>query len=296
MAVRTLPSAPGSLTLYRRAVTGSFALPLLRRVPVVGAGAARALPDVQYELPGVELDAAHVAAYARVCGFAVRDELPATYLHVRAFPLAMRLMTDARFPFGVIGLVHVANRIDQRRPVRLGDRPTVRVRAEALRDHERGRQFDVVAEALLDGDVVWEDRSTYLRRGGGDGGGDRAARASADRPDAPAAEAIWPAPGDIGRRYGAVSGDRNPIHLHDLSAKAFGQPGAIAHGMWLKARCLAALAPELPPAFVIDVRFKRPVLLPARMAFSSRAEDGGRAFALHDARRGLPHLEGRIAS
>jgi acyl dehydratase len=303
MSVRTLESAPGSLSLYRRAVAGSFAVPLLRRVPLVGPKAPRALPDLQLELPEIELDPGHVADYARVCGFGVRDELPATYLHVRAFPLAMRLMTDSAFPFGVIGLVHVANRIDQRRPVRLGDRPSLRVRAEALRDHERGRQFDVVAEALLGGEVVWEDRSTYLRMGGSTGNGDggrgdhgRTGAAGADRPAPPEPEAVWPVPGDVGRRYGAVSGDRNPIHLHGLSAKAFGQPGAIAHGMWLKARCLAALEPELPAAFAIGVRFKRPVLLPAKVAFSSRPETNGRAFALHDARRGIPHLEGRVAS
>src|SRR5919112_4069500 len=170
MAVRTLESAPGSLTLYRRAVAGSFAVPLLRQVPLVGPKAPRELPDLELELADVELDAAHVADYARVCGFGLRDALPATYLHVRAFPLAMRLMTDSAFPFGVIGLVHVGNRIDQRRPVTLGDRPTIRVRAEGLRAHDKGKQFDVVADALLDGEVVWEDRSTYLRLGGGGGG------------------------------------------------------------------------------------------------------------------------------
>ncbi len=39
--------------------------------------------------------------------------------------------------------------------------------------------------------------------------------------------------------------------------------------MWLKARVLAALQPELPERFTAEVRFKRPVLLPARVAFST---------------------------
>lgn len=296
--MRTVASAPGSLTLYRRAVTGSFVRPALRKVPLVNGRAPRGLPEVELEQPEIALDAGHVADYARVCGFGLRDALPATYLHVRAFPLAMALMTDPAFPFGVIGLVHVANRIDQRRPVALGERPTLRVRAEGLRDHEKGRQLDVVAEALLDGEVVWEDRSTYLRVGGGGNGGasSRGERGERERPSPPEPEALWPVPADVGRRYGAVSGDRNPIHLHGVTAKAFGQPGAIAHGMWLKARCLAALESELPDAFAIDVRFKRPVLLPAKVAFSSSADAGGRACALHDARRGVPHLEGRVAS
>jgi acyl dehydratase len=290
---RTLDGSPSATTLYPRAVAGSYALPLLRRVPVLGpSDPGGALPDLAFALEDVALDAGHVADYARVCGFSLRDALPPTYLHILAFPLAMRLMTDSAFPFGVLGLVHVENRIEHVRPVSVGETPSFRVHAEDLRDHPRGRQFDVVAVATVDGERVWEGRSTYLRRGRGSG--DAGSSEKSERPEAPAAEAIWKVPGDIGRRYGAVSGDRNPIHLHNWSAKVFGMPRAIAHGMWLKARVLAALESELPPAFAVDVRFKKPVLLPATVGFSTTPEGGGRAFALHDAKRGIPHLEGRF--
>jgi MaoC like domain len=154
--------------------------------------------------------------------------------------LVMDLLTGP-FPFSPLGLVHVANRIEQRRPLRADERLDLRVRAADLRPHERGTQFDMLAEAAVDGETVWRDRSAYLHReGGGGGGGDRA--------EPPVASAIWRVPGDIGRRYANVSGDSNPIHLHDLAAKALGQPGAIAHGMWTKARCLAALEGSLPEA------------------------------------------------
>ena len=267
---RTLDSAPGAATLYPRAAFGTFARPLLRKVPLVGGSTPKALPELTLGLDDVALDAGHVADYARVCGFDLRDTLPASYLHILGFPLAMSLMTDGAFPFGVIGLVHVANRIDHLRPVSLGETPSLRVHAEDLRDHPKGRQFDVVAVATVGGERVWEGRSTYLRIGGGSGRrrdqGRQQVRACSPRPEP---EAIWQIPADIGRRYGAVSGDRNPIHLHNVSAKLFGMPRAIAHGMWLKARVLAALQSELPESFTAEVRFKRPVLLPANVAFST---------------------------
>jgi acyl dehydratase len=78
-------------------------------------------------------------------------------------------------------------------------------------------------------------------------------------------------PADIGRRYAAVSGDRNPIHLFGLSARVLGQPRAIAHGMWTMARCLAALQGTLPAAYTVEVAFKLPLLLPATVAFASAA-------------------------
>jgi len=101
--------------------------------------------------------------------------------------------------------------------------------------------------------------------------------------------------GDLGRRYGAVSGDRNPIHMHSLTAKPLGFPSAIAHGMWSKARALAQLNGRLPDAFEVDVRFRKPILLPARVEFASSGEAGEEIlFALRDARKGTPHLDGRV--
>jgi acyl dehydratase len=279
-----LAAAPGLTGLYGRA--------LLRQVPLVGGGGGDTLPDRELVLEHAEVRREHLAEYDAVCGFRLSDVAPATYLHVLAFPLAMRLMTDGSFPFGVMGLVHVENRIDQHRAVSAGEAVELRVRAEGLRPHARGRQFDIVAEAWDGDDLVWEDRSTYLRReSSGSGGGQRDREGGAEPPSG---GAIWTVPGDIGRRYAAVSGDRNPIHLHGLTAKLFGQPAPIAHGMWLKARCLAALEGRVGDACSVAVRFKLPVRLGERLRFLSRDEDGRRAFEVRAAKDGRPHLEGTV--
>src|ERR1700712_338578 len=195
MAERTLDGAPGAATLYPRAVAGTFARPLLRKVPLIpggGSGNHKDLPDLTLALDDVTLDPGRVADYARVCGFDLRDSVPATYLHVLAFPLAMSLMTDGAFPFGVIGLVHLTNRIEHVRPVSLGETPSLRVHAEDLRDHPKGRQFDVVAVATVDGERVWEGRSTYLRQGGGSGGdASKDDKKPKDDKTVPEPEAFW---------------------------------------------------------------------------------------------------------
>lgn len=273
---------PSLAPLYAKALLGSLPLPL------IGAGGDE-LPDTVKEAAGVEVDRANLAAYQKVCGFRVSDALPATYPHVLAFPLAMALMTDRSFPFGLLGLVHVANRIEQRRVLGAAEPLDLRVWAEELRPHPRGRQLDVVAEASAGGEVVWTDRSTYLKRGKGSG-------ERAERPEPPAdpAAATWKVSGDIGRRYAAVAGDRNPIHLHPLSAKAFGFPRAIAHGMWTKARCLGALEARLPDAYSVEVAFRAPVLLPATVRFASEARGGGWAFALTGRDGERVHLTGAV--
>jgi acyl dehydratase len=273
-------------------MTGLYGRALLRQLPVVGARGGE-LPHTELVRADVAVERDALRAYDEVCGFRLSDVAPPTYLHVLAFPLAMRLMTSRDFPFGVMGLVHIANRIEQRRAVRAGERVELRVRAEGLADHDRGRQFDIVSEARVDDEEVWVEHSTYLRREGAGGGKGGATRQS----EPPRGGAVWRIPGDVGRRYAAVSGDHNPIHLHPLTARLFGQPRPIAHGMWLEARCLAGLEGRVPERCAIAVRFKLPVALGAKAALeSSRGGDGTWELELRSARDGRPHLSGRVES
>jgi len=248
------------------------------------------LPERELVRRAVTVDRERLARYDRVCGFRLTDALPATYPHVLAFPLAMGLMSGADFPFPVVGLVHIANRITLHRPIDAGSRLDLSVRAADLRPHERGRQFDVVATAAVDGEEVWRGVSTYLRRSAPARGG----KSQGEQPPGPAATARWRIPARVGVDYAAVSGDHNPIHTSRLGARLFGFARPIAHGMWSKARCLAALEGRLPEAYTVDVAFKLPVLLPATVAFAVTSSAGGMGFALHSAGSGRPHLAGSI--
>jgi len=179
------------------------------------------MPDLALVLSDVATDPDRLSAYNRVCGFSLRDELPATYPHMLAFPLHLALMTDGSFPFPAVGLVHIANTITQHRPVRLGERLSLRVHAGPLEPHPRGRQFPIITEARVGDELVWEEVSVNLRRGSGSGA-DAASDAGASGPGEATpgelpATAEWRLPGDLGRRYAAISGDHNPIHIHSLT-------------------------------------------------------------------------------
>ncbi|HSR94439.1 MAG TPA: MaoC/PaaZ C-terminal domain-containing protein, partial [Solirubrobacterales bacterium] len=224
MATRTLDSAPSILPLYARAAAPM--VPGASLLPFVPGGGGE-IPDLDLELAGVGADPAAVAAYAKVCGFALRDHLPPTYPHVLAFPLQMAVMTDGGFPFGAVGLVHVENRIEQHRCIGVGEEMTIRVRPTELQPHPKGRTFSLLTEITVGGQTVWESVSTMLRRGGG-AKTPVSRRTSEAGETEPPASAEWRLGSDLGRRYAAVSGDRNPIHMHSLAAKPLGFPGAIA--------------------------------------------------------------------
>ncbi|HTX44658.1 MAG TPA: MaoC/PaaZ C-terminal domain-containing protein [Solirubrobacteraceae bacterium] len=295
MPTHELQSSPSMLGLFGRA--GLAMVPGASRLPFV-AGGGREIPQLTLELNDVHVERDRLAAYDRVCGFSLSDTLPATYPHMLAFPLHLALMTDGRFPFGAIGLVHIANEITQHRPIGANEALSIRVWATQLEPHPRGRQFTIRSAVSAGGELVWESGSTNLKRGGGS---DDASRPAAPNLDVEVAElpatATWKLPGDLGRRYGSVSGDLNPIHVHPLSARLFGFPTAIAHGMWTKARCLAALESRLPDAFTVRVAFKKPILLPATVEFCEQGSvsDGDLRFGVRDARKGTPHLAGTVS-
>ena len=304
MADKELGGSPSMLPLFARASLA--AIPGASRLPWVGGGGGE-VPDTALTRTDVAVDSDRLAAYDRVCGFDLSDTLPATYPHMLAFPMHLALMTDGHFPLAAMGLVHIANAITVHRPVRISERLALRVWATPIEPHPRGRQFTVRTEARVGGELVWEESSTNLARG----------KPAGDAPDAPSAAAepeipstaelpvtaTWRCPGDLGRRYGSVSGDLNPIHIHPLSARMFGFPSAIAHGMWTKARCLAALGPELPGAYSVAVAFRKPIRLPATVQFAEAAGGGAGgagvagatiAFGVRDAKRGTPHLDGLV--
>jgi hypothetical protein len=286
MQTRTLDKPSGGVSGLLRAALPS--LPLVGQLPGVRKTGGE-FAGLSYRRPTVTAERSHVAAYASVCGFPVKDTLPLTYPHLLAFPLHMAIMTSPEFPYPAVGTVHLENSITAHRAIGVEEPLDVTVRAEPPRPHAKGRTVDFVAEVRAGDELVWESTSRYLRRGRGNAD----APAGLSFPEHPAGTVQWRLPADLGRRYAAVSGDHNPIHLYPWTAKALGFPRQIAHGMWSKARCVAAVENRLPEAVTVEVAFRKPILLPGTVAFGLASGDGGHAFALTRPKDGSPHLLGR---
>ncbi|WP_432559223.1 MaoC family dehydratase [Granulicoccus sp. GXG6511] len=246
-------------TVLREFVRGMLRTPLRARP-------GKDLPDTVLRLPRARIERQHLFAYQKLTGFTANELLPPTYPHLLGFPLQARLLAGPDFPLPLAGLVHIANEITQRDPLFADDQPDVTVRAENLRPHPKGTAVDLITELHVLGAVAWSSRSTYLHRGRENPGSETGPAA----PEAPTSfpSARWRLPADLGRRYAAISGDVNPIHLHPLAARAFGFPRAIAHGMWSLARTLAAFGQDAQGPHTNRVWFRKPILLPTTIAFA----------------------------
>jgi acyl dehydratase len=214
------------------------------------------------------IDTAQLQRYRDALGFA-GDAAPLTWWYLPAQRAQVATMLIDTFPFRLPGTVHTANMLrahaapDLDAPLLLSTSVTVQPPADngavlAL--------LDTVGEQ--DGRSVFECRSTYLMVRG------QKRQGRPSRPlDAPLpAQAGWQVGRACGRRYAALSGDWNPIHLWPWSARLMGMRQPIVHGMHSLGRACAELERlHGRPVTLLDARFRAPVPLGSALALGSEA-------------------------
>ena len=254
------------------------------------------IPDLSASLLGISTAGNNLKRYQRVCGFEARSHLPVTWPHVLAFPLHLKLLTEKNFPLPLLGLVHLRNTITQHRPIGTGENLDLKVSLGNTVKSNRGVEFDLITEARSAGRLVWEEASTTLFRQPDSESKPSGKKAPPQLERYPNTENLK-APESIGRQYARVSGDTNPIHMHALSARAFGFPRAIAHGMWTKAHALALLERQegwKGGALSVSCQFKKPLFLPGTAQLNWQTGEKGWDYQVLNAKGDAPHLTGRI--
>lgn len=286
MTIVEVTNQPGALsTLFTAIGTGAKRPGLITR-----------LPEITLVQPEVTLDGAHIEAYRRICGFSEQHGVPMIYPQILTFPLAMAYALSDECPWPALGTVHLGNVIEQKTRLFAGDTVRVELQSGELFSHEKGQGYSFDLRIVRNGELVWTAHQSVLRVGLRDkSGAPYASRVPASADTALSLQAEFEAPADIGRRYGGVSGDRNPIHLSALTARLFGFPRAIAHGMWTKARALSCLLPDTPlETATLAVDFKTPLFLPGRATVWTARAPKGACFEVRDAKGVKPHLRGRL--
>ena len=179
--------------------------------------------QIEERVEGVRIDRSHLRAFLKVAGAVDDGRMPPTYPHVLIGSLHARLISRDDFPHPALGLVHVANRIRVIEPMNLDDSWDVNVRIDGQREAKKGIEFDLITEFTTGGKVVWDQVTTVLRPGKERLGSGSKPTGNIRESGAHTRSSTFIAREDIGRKYAAVSGDYNPIHLHASVAKLFGK-------------------------------------------------------------------------
>jgi acyl dehydratase len=249
----------------------------LFRHPHRGLADPTQMPQIQRELPVGSLDSRWLKAYRDSVGLPDADFLPPLALQIAAAPLHMAILSDARFPFPALGLVHMSQSILQSRPIPAAAPLLLRAYSGEARAEKRGTSFALSTEAWLGDECVWrgETRALAMDRS-------RAATPPAERKaeqlqsaPAPQREVRVAVPESTGRIYAAIAGDLNPIHQRAWMARLFGFRRAIVHGTWTMARAMAEVPFADLPAYTLEASFRRPVELPGEILIRTYSVQDG---------------------
>ena len=308
--VYEVKSLPSTLLLFCNVVMRMFS----------GKPKSSTLTPLRYEMNNVDVTPEHVARYIRVCGFSNTKSVPITYPQLLGFRLQLMLLLDNKFPFKAMGLVHIINRIKQYSALTVGQKVNVVVRCGSeLIPHEKGLCFDIICEVYSTDSknpkLLWESSSVYLsrkkHRTPPNPESLHKSELSKDDMDnmTDLDEAPWKLPGDLGRKYAAVSEDFNPIHMYGFTAALFGfSKGCIAHGLWTSARTMATLDKNGDMSSLCDMsknqfidyytEFKLPIFLPSSVVLMGTKEarsDGSRFVQVVSAKdKAKPHMKGFV--
>lgn len=244
----------------------------------------RAVPSPELELPGPEVsaevgprDPAMVRDFVRYLGgYPGRYEgsLPPHLFPQWGVPIASRTLEGVSYP--LVKILNAGCRLQMNHPIPNDEPLQVRARLEDVDDDGR--------RALLHQRVVTGTASvpealvahvTALVPLSSSGGGKRKKREPARVPADARQVVSWNLGADAGLHFAMLTGDFNPVHWVLPYARAFGFRGKILHGFATMARVFEALVGvELDGAWQrlasLDVRFTRPLVLPARVGLYVR--------------------------
>ena len=239
------------------------------------------------------IDAQWFKEYLSICEWTSSSEytdrlgidcgVPLTVPQVYAAPLQTLLLTDKRCPVPILGVVHASNEMWGCKPVYIDTPYTLKVWFGQTRWKAKGFEFDLHT-TLSDPqtqEIHWAARTSIFKRI------PRSQFLSQDS-KSPTMSSSSTSPkllseqetaqslacdlsADLGRRYGKIARDRNPIHLYPWSARLFGFKKPIIHGMWTLARTLGRVCYAHECSLgSLHVRFKRPLALPSTCTLSSQ--------------------------
>lgn len=231
-----------------------------------------AMPELvtEYRLDQLPLD--DISRYRAAFGF-MEGHVPVTWWYLIAQRAHLATMLDPRFPFRIVGMVHMENALTEHGRVEPGQPLLVRTSLRVLPPSGSGAlrcTLETVGSA--NNALVFTCASTYLIKRG-----TRRDAKPAHEATASLGEIVtqWTLGAPAGRRYARLSGDWNPIHLYNWSARLMGMRAPIIHGMHtLAASCAALEKRSGRHATSIACRFRAPVALGTTVSLRAEMESG----------------------
>ena len=252
--------------------------------------ASDGLPRIEARWRGQQSSPRELADYFALSGLPVGDDLSILYPHTLSFPMLMAVLSHPAFPLPIWRVLQVRNRLTQHEAIAPAARLDFTVRSGECRVLDKGVELDLLVSAESRGHTVFDAVNTFYARG-------RFGAAQAEAPPSPAVvgsrTTAWQMPVHGRWRYGRLSGDFNPLHMHDGYARHQGFARAFAHPQRAIGQCLAHLGAARHAAMTLETWIKGPVFYGADLSLRAETQPDRGCFELHVAGDERPAIVAR---
>ncbi len=198
--------------------------------------------DIEARWPQAKLDETHLEKYLDICKVAVAETLPPFYHMTRIFALLMRVLGHRKAPLSVLRTLNTQEAITIQRPLQITETPDIKCELSMYRYVKNGLEVDIIGQVTAGREMIFKTVKTFLYRGKFNG--PIAPHRSLEKIETGREVARWTFPGNIGFRFGLISGDTNAIHYLSRYARFQGFERDFAQPMLVMETCLQKIEAE----------------------------------------------------
>jgi len=213
------------------------------------------------------------------------------YFQCIASQVQIIVLSHLEFPFGLLGSVNLKNSVRLHENIEkdiLGEPLHIICKVgDKYRIVRRGIEFDIITELFNKEDKkIWDCTFTIFSFANVESNNSALKEPEKVEEGSNFFEDKMKVSSSIGRTYGFIARDMNPIHMNDIAAKFFGFRKSLAHGMWTVSTSLLKIIDKAvetnlkdskkKKTMTLNVTFRKPVFVGTQVRVSATSGSGGR--------------------
>jgi hypothetical protein len=253
------------------------------------------VPEIHAIRSGASIDRTHLNDFYNICEIPPTPDINILYPLTLAYPYMMRILCRKEMPFSLFKILNTRNSILMHRGISSDEVLDIDCYNSGPRVSSKGLELDIISEASIGKEKVWDSTTTYFVRGNFTAINEYYTPPKLDPINNAQVEHEWYLAAKDRFRFARISGDTNGIHYWTLYARLLGFERDFAQPIRVVAKCVSSL-PELGKnkPLRLDFFLKGPVYYESALILKNQKIKNGNRFNLYRKGNDKPSIEASL--
>lgn len=240
------------------------------------------LGNICVEWNNIKLNHNHINRFNKLCKLEKTDSINILYPFTFIYPINLWLISHPAIPVPMLKMLTTRNTITIHRNITADDILVITSTSSGQRFLKNGMEFYINSEIKSDGELLWENKSTFFIPGKEKNTDITEKSATLYDIDNAEREHQWYLPAENGFRFAGVMGDSNGIHYSKRYARLLGFKRDFAQPVLVASKVIEYLPEfsEIDP-LKLDLFFKGPVYYNSTLTLKYVTKENSRRFDLY---------------